>query len=283
MLHRQRALIQLIDLAGGEIDRLVLTKWAFLLRQETNSRGGESFYDFVPYQYGPFSFCLYQEAEKLAALGYLKKTGKIAWRLGEVSPPSIDGRLRRDLVSIASRFRRFSVDELLDYVYQTYPRFTANSKRKQLANRRVARPAVYTTGYEKKNVDAFLNGLTETGITHLIDVRSNPIARRYGFHRSTLERLCGRLGIKYSHVGSLGIASQLRRQLNSTKDYEALFRKYESTTLKTERTAIETVSKWVAQSPSVLVCMEAEPSCCHRARLAVPVSLQTGLPVIHLR
>jgi hypothetical protein len=29
--------------------------------------------------------------------------------------------------------------------------------------------------------------------------------------------------------------------------------------------------------------MEAEPSCCHRSRLANPVSELTGLPIIHLR
>jgi len=283
MLNRQRALLQLVHLAGGVIDRLVLTKWAFLIRQETESRGGASFYDFVPYQYGPFSFALYQEMEKLISFGYVKAIGVSAWALGDVSYPPVDVHVNRDLVSIASRFRESTLEELLDYVYEKYPVFTINSKQKQLAQRRTAPLAVYTAGYEGKSVDSFLNGLTTTGIAHLIDVRMNPIARRYGFHRSTLASLCSRLGIEYSHVPSLGISGEQRQQLDSLEDYQALFRNYEATTLKTECVAIDLVSGWVGRAPSVLVCMEAEPSCCHRARLAEPVSRNTGLPIVHLK
>lgn len=283
MLTRQKALLELVRLAGGAIDRIVLTKWAFLIRQETESRGGESFYDFVPYQYGPFSFALYQEAEKLVSLGYLKERGSSSWALGDVSAPATERRISIDLNRVADRFRRSSVDELIDYVYERYPSFTVNSKRKQLAARPTADPAVYTAGYEGKSIDAFLNGLITAGIRHLIDVRMNPIARRYGFHRSTLDRLCGRLGIRYSHVPALGIASEFRQELDSENDYDVLFARYEATTLVTEQAAIDQVSNWVREAPSVLVCMEAEPRCCHRARLAEPVSRGTGLPIVHLK
>lgn len=283
MLNRQKALLGLVRLAGGDIDRLVLTKWAFLLRHESESRGGESFYDFVPYQYGPFSFGLYQEAEKLVAQGYLQERGSNGWRLGEVEAPAVvDRNLSRDLTAVATKFQKNHVDILLDYVYERYPYFTINSKRKKLAKRRVAPLAVYTAGYEGKSIDAFLNGLTEAGIAHLVDVRRNPIARRFGFHRSTLARLCGHLSIRYSHVPALGIPSEMRQKLDSQAAYESLFSEYESTTLQSERAAIATVCDWVRESPSVLVCMEAEPSCCHRARLAKPVSDDTALPIIHL-
>lgn len=283
MLNRQKVLLRLVSLAGGEIDRLVLTKWAFLLRHESQSRGGDSFYDFVPYQYGPFSFGLYQEAEKLVSLGYLKEQGNSGWILGDVkSPPLTDSGLNRDLTAVTSLFRKSQKESLLDYVYEKYPTYTVNSKRKKLAKRAVAPLAVYTAGYEGKSIDSFLNGLVSAGVFHLIDVRRNPIARRYGFHRSTLHRLCGRLEIKYTHVPVLGVASELRQELNSDAAYESLFRTYESTTLKSERAAIEMVSAWVKESPSVLVCMEAKASCCHRSRLANPVSKQTGLGIVHL-
>lgn len=283
MLNRQKAVLRLVSLAGGEVDRLVLTKWAFLLRHESESRGGDAFYDFVPYQYGPFSFGLYQESDKLASLGYLKERGSTSWSIGDVTPPPVsDSRLLRDMTAVTSRFGKSQIEPMLDYVYERYPSYTVNSKRKQLAKRPVASLAVYTAGYEGKSIDAFLNGLINAGIRHLIDVRRNPIARRYGFHRSTLDRLCGRLGIKYSHVPSLGIASELRRELKTQADYESLFRTYESTTLKTELDSIRTVSDWVLESPSVLVCMEAEAPCCHRSRLATHVGERTGLAIVHL-
>lgn len=282
MLNRQKVLLELIRLAGGEIDRMVLTKWAFLIRHETELRGGSAFYDFVPYQYGPFSFGLYQEMEKLVAMGYVTERSSSSWAIANVKPPTVEASLQRDLEPIVGRFKNRSIDYLLDYVYDTYPKFTINSRRKKLAKPAIADLAVYSAGYEGKSIDAFLNHLVEAGIKHLIDVRSNPIARRFGFHRSTLQRLTGHLGIRYSHVPDLGISSDLRQQLETRADYDRLFKRYEATTLKTQEKAIEQVSEWVLQSPSVLVCMEAEAVCCHRARLAVPVSKITDLPIVHL-
>jgi len=284
MLNRQKILLRMVSLAGGEIDRLVLTKWAFLLRQESESRGGASFYDFVPYHYGPYSFTLYQEAEKLVTLGYLREAGDKKWAIGDAVAPSIEDRqVVRDLKRVSSQFRAGQVTPLLDYVYAKYPKFTVNSKRQKLASRPNAPCAVYTAGYEGKNVDAFLSDLTESGIAHLIDVRRNPIARRYGFHRSTLSRLCEKLNIKYTHVPSLGIPSELRQNLDSQDAYDSLFRSYETTTLKTQLPSIRQVIDWIKQSPSVLVCMEAEPKRCHRSKLAERLSRETGLPLVHLQ
>lgn len=281
MFNRQKALIHLIRKSGGEITRLVLTKLAFLLRHETESCGGDSFYDFVPYHYGPFSFGLYQEAEKLVSQGYLHECDG-SWRVGEVEAPKVEQRLAHDIEIVSKRFAKTDVNQMLDYVYKKYPNFTVNSKRKQLAKRKLAPLAVYTAGYEGKSIDSFLNGLVEAGIMHLIDVRMNPIARRYGFHRSTLSRLCDHLGIKYTHVPALGIPSELRQNLETENDYDSLFSAYEATTLKKEISAISLVSKWTEESPSVLVCMESDSKCCHRGRLAKLVSRKTGLPIIHL-
>uniref|UniRef100_A0A7C2JZD4 DUF488 domain-containing protein n=1 Tax=Schlesneria paludicola TaxID=360056 RepID=A0A7C2JZD4_9PLAN len=281
MFNRQKAVLHLVELAGGTIDRLVLTKWAFLVRRETESRGGGSFYDFVPYHYGPFSFGLYHEAAKLVAQGYLRETDS-GWGRGPASAPLPEPDLQNELKRLTDRLRRLSVEALLDYVYERYPRFTINSQRRRLATRPTASLAVYTAGYEGLCIDGFLDLLTRTGITHVIDVRRNPVARRYGFHRSTLARLLERLGLQYSHVPALGIASEQRRRLETAQDYQALFQDYEGTTLQTETVAIGTVANWVTRSPSVLICRETDPHCCHRGRLADPVSRITGLPVVHL-
>jgi uncharacterized protein (DUF488 family) len=39
----------------------------------------------------------------------------------------------------------------------------------------------------------------------------------------------------------------------------------------------------LVQSPTVLVCMEANPNLCHRSRLADALELITGFPIIHMR
>ena len=46
-------------------------KLVFLLRHETCLKDVPSFYDFVPYKFGPFSFTLYRELERLQQNGYV--------------------------------------------------------------------------------------------------------------------------------------------------------------------------------------------------------------------
>lgn len=283
MLNRQKILLHLLDLAARPVHRTELTKWCFLLRHDSPSRGGNAFYDFVPYRFGPFSFALYQEADKLESQHYVRAEGEQGWILGEVvNVVGLSRQIAHDCAAIVDRFRNSTLDSLIDHVYQAYPRFTFNSERRQLARKPVASVAVYTAGYESLSIDAFLNLLAQQGIRRVIDVRRNPVARRYGFHKSTLTRLTGRLSIDYVHIPELGIASEKRRTLDTDEDYARLFQEYVSETLSSESNAIARTCKLVKEEPSVLVCMEANPAYCHRARLAAEVSNATGLAVRHL-
>ncbi|MFN5949259.1 MAG: DUF488 family protein [Pirellulaceae bacterium] len=183
---------------------------------------------------------------------------------------------------MVSRFGKKDTTSLVDYVYERYPAFTVNSKRRKLSVRPEAKPAVFTAGYEGLSIDGFLNLLIVSGIKRLIDVRNNPIARRYGFHKSTLQRLTDRLEIDYVHLPELGIRSEDRQSLVDQDDYDTLFDRYEKTILKDERESIQQVGRLVTELPSVLVCMESEPKCCHRSRLAAAVSKEIKLPIRHL-
>jgi uncharacterized protein (DUF488 family) len=248
--------------------------------------GGGSFYDFVPYRFGPFSFSLYQEIRRLEELSYLFEDDAQSWRINpelvgadpELSP-AVDKEVRR----LISRLGRLSANQLVEYVYDRHPEFTVNSERAQLLPRQRAEVAVYTAGYEGSSVDRFLNLLVQSGVELLIDVRNNPSSRRYGFHKSTLTRLAGKLGIEYVHFPELGIRSERRQIFPANRDRGALFDEYESTTLRNETAALEAVSELVTGRPSVLVCMEAEPECCHRSRLAGRIARTTDLPICHLR
>jgi uncharacterized protein (DUF488 family) len=247
--------------------------------------GGPAFYDFVPYLYGPFSFALYQEAEKLVAQNYLHDDGENHWSLNSevaASAGSPGRDVERDAMRLVSRFGKKDTTSLVDYVYERYPAFTVNSKRRKLSVRPEAKPAVFTAGYEGLSIDGFLNLLIVSGIKRLIDVRNNPIARRYGFHKSTLQRLTDRLEIDYVHLPELGIRSEDRQSLVDQDDYDTLFDRYEKTILKDERESIQQVGRLVTELPSVLVCMESEPKCCHRSRLAAAVSKEIKLPIRHL-
>jgi uncharacterized protein (DUF488 family) len=285
MLTRQKILLLMLKTAGRPVRRVELMKWCFLLRHESASQGGSTFYDFVPYKFGPFSFAMYQEIEKLQSMSYIQAHGEQAWNLNpDIASPGvgIGSVVEREIRSVVKRFGHLSNDELLDYVYQRHPAFTVNSERQKLAPRAKADPAVYTAGYEGVSIDGFLNLLVESGVERLIDVRSNPIARRYGFHKSTLSRLVNRLGIEYCHFAELGIHSAVRQLFPTDGDRGVMFDEYEATTLANEAKAVRAVSELVCSRPSVLVCMEADPVCCHRSRLANSVSELTGLPIVHL-
>jgi len=274
----------MIDKAKRPVAHLELTKWSFLLVHETTSHGGVAFYQFLPYHFGPFSFCLYREIGALVHEGYLIDEDN-AWRTVEDVRPPMAGLAqfaRDDASRVVDLFRETSPAALLDYVYKRFPWFTVNSVKLRLQARPVAVPAAYTVGYEGWLVDGFLDKLMRAGIQRIVDVRSNPVARRYGFHKKTLKRLCDNVHIEYQHFPQLGIPSEWRLGLESQADYDSLFTRYEIDTLSREVAAVDKVAVLMAEKPTVLMCMESDPAKCHRSRLATRVAAKTGLPPRHL-
>lgn len=285
MLTRQKAILYMLRRAGRPVSRTELTKWAFLVARETPSGGGASFYQFLPYHFGPFSFCLYREVKKLVSDGLLDEPDEKTWELTEdARQPTgdVSGEIKADVAKVVDRFLGSTVDELLDYVYERHPWYTVNSRRRKLRQRPVAEAAAYTAGYEGQSVDGFLNMLVRCGMQRVIDVRQNPVARRFGFHKSTLSRLCGDVSIEYVHLPQLGVPSELRRGLETQDDYEALFDRYEAEILPVQAEALDRIAEMMAEKPSAVVCMEADPNRCHRTRVAKAVSEGAALAVRHL-
>lgn len=286
MLVRQKAILHLIDQLGGHTSRLRLVKLAFLLSRTVDSSKLRTFYQFVPYQYGPSSFALYHELESLIRNGYLVAPSLRSIRLGDdAAIPFVHPALTRQIAGLAAQYAKLATAGLLDLVYSGYPEFTVNAvpPERRLAERPRAKCAVYTTGYEGLQIDGFLNILVQKGIWQVIDVRGHPVSRRYGFHKSTLSRLCGRLDIEYRHVPELGIPSESRAALLRPSDNEQMLDDYENAILPAHKEAVSRIANWVRTQASVLVCMEADPRFCHRSRLAVQIAEMTGLAVHHLR
>lgn len=287
MLLRQKVILTLLREVGGKASRLSLMKWAFLLAQESVLRGNQTYYRFVPYLYGPFSFALQQELSKLQQAHIIASSpDNKSWLLQHF--PEDDCRLpaavKKDITRILETYRVFSPPKLLEKVYQKYPWFTMNSKDEN--QRRVDRPqaaiAIYTIGYEQLSIDDFLNRVLRNGIRQIIDVRYNPVARRYGFHKSTLARLCKLLAIEYIHLPELGIPGEQREHVVTMADYKTLFQHYRASILPHQSTAMAMAVRAITSIPSALLCMEADPARCHRSHLAEVLAQQTGLPVVHL-
>jgi uncharacterized protein (DUF488 family) len=286
VLHRQKALLMMLQQVGGTASSLQMMKWAFLLSCETPSHGGKTFYQFIPYRYGPYSFTLNQETDSLIRNGFLEKEPDNHWKLtslGEKLDITLPNDVSKDICQISKIYGELSGQKLTNLIYDKYSWFTINSdlpgRRKE--KRPVAETSIYTAGYEGKTVDEFLNLLMGSGISRLIDVRYNPISRRYGFHKSTLLRLCSSLGIDYQHLPGLGIPGSERENLGSDNQYTSLFESYRYS-LSSRGNDLTNVSRLLMSAPSVLVCMEANPKLCHRNVLAQHLATLINMPIKHL-
>jgi len=252
-----------------------------------------TFYDFVPYKFGPFSFALYRELESLQRNGYLEMSDTSISLSDSMSSDTtrkiaeLTTYEQRAVVGIVARFGNSKPSALVRAVYSRYPWFTINSELTELIpDNRPQRPwadiAIYTSGYEGKSVDGFFDTLLRAGVRALIDVRFNPVSRKYGFAGSSLRRIGEKLGFEYNHLPELGIEGKHRASLNDFASYQRLLDRYARNFLSQQQAALSRLAELLRKIPSVLVCMEKDVACCHRGRLANAMAERTQLPIVHL-
>jgi hypothetical protein len=155
-------------------------------------RDDSAFYEFVPYKFGPYSFAAQREIQTLTAYGYVESVGSSLriTGLGESEVDKIESGAAHAVQAFVSQYEKQSLQSLLKDVYTRYPSFAWNSELKDVIPNnaikpKTAHPAVYTIGYENCSIDGFLNRLLCVGIRRIIDVRANPVSRKYGFARSS--------------------------------------------------------------------------------------------------
>ena len=112
-------------------------------------------------------------------------------------------------------YHHLNQEALLDFVYSTYPWYASRSERViSPINLPVAEPAVYSIGYEGRSIDAFFTLLLSSGIQEILDVRRNAYSHKYGFLSHSLKSISAQLHLVYTHIPELGIASELRKDLD---------------------------------------------------------------------
>jgi uncharacterized protein YwgA len=287
MINRQRGLIRLISNENGCITKLRLVKLSFLLQATAQELPRPSLYEFVPYHHGPYSFTLTHELRAVERDGWVKISDSEVQllRSTDAETSKLGYGFTKEIDTLSRRFQNVTTSTLVSRVYSDYPWYTAKAKNTTLRKVEVpvAKPTIFTVGYEGLMLDGLLDLLLRNGVRRLIDVRRNPVARRFGFHKSTMQRHCGDVGISYTHVPELGVPSERRMDLDAPKAYTRLFDYYEKAILPAQQTALETVSSMIRNEPSALMCMEADVACCHRSRLAMAVAKMTNLQIKELR
>lgn len=87
---------------------------------------------------------------------------------------------------------------------------------------------VYTTGYEGKEIEEFIEYLNAHDIQRVVDVREIPLSRKKGFSKNTLRHLLAERDIDYIHIKALGSPTYLRKKVYQDRDFDYFLRSMEN-------------------------------------------------------
>lgn len=140
---------------------------------------------------------------------------------------------------------------------------------------------IFTIGYEKLSIDAFLSLLTENEIDIIVDVRELPLSRKPNFSKQCLANTLRVSGREYIHMASLGCPKVIRHRYRDDGDwtrYTEAFLGY----LRSQSSQIAVLSKLTASSRCALLCYEADHNFCHRSMVADAVHASCGTDIHHI-
>lgn len=269
---KERAVLFLLN-NTNEISKMKLVKIMFLISNKT------VFYNFVPYNYGPFSFELYHDLAHLERDGYISMDKESVSLINKDIPP-LDKKLKVIINRCARLFLQYDDSQIINYTYSKYPEYTIFS----LFNKRMIyerdSKGLITIGYEGKTIDSFLYELILNKVSIVIDVRKNAYSMKFGFSKSKLRNYIEKLGMEYIHMPELGITSELRKELKTHEDYKALFADYEKK-LGNKADALGKIKEIVNKKKVALICFEKDVEYCHRGVIANRLG-RDGIEVCHI-
>jgi uncharacterized protein (DUF488 family) len=132
----------------------------------------------------------------------------------------------------------------------------------------MGRSALFTIGYEGRQLDELIAMLSAKRITRVIDIRELPLSRRRGFSKTPLGEALRAADIDYVHMREAGNPYRKEKELLTPR---RLLAKYERHLVKADG-VVEHVAETARGCRAALLCYEAEPGVCHRSVLAPRVA-----------
>nr|BBH94340.1 hypothetical protein KTA_25390 [Thermogemmatispora argillosa] len=287
MPYRQRLLLALAELAGEELDEETARLLVMLISAQAQREQRQAPYDFVTWGKQWRSFVLEHDLQTLRLRRYLTPPPQVALAAAAgVSFLSQLGREdRRLLLQVWEESRGLAADwrKALPLLRQQLAALSRPRAEVYRGPREAA--CLFTLGYEGLSLDAYLSLLLSHEVRVLVDVRRNPLSRKFGFARARLAQALYEVGIAYLHLPALGVPSELRRGLVTEEAYRALFAQYVADLLPRETESLARLARLIAERKRVaLTCFEADPCHCHRAVLAAYLQQQgyIDMPIVHL-
>ncbi len=141
--------------------------------------------------------------------------------------------------------------------------------------------SVFTIGYVAFNIDDFIEILKSHKISHLIDVRSNPVSEYYQDYNSfNLEPKLKQYNIIYENFALEFGARQENKEFfskSSFVDFEKV------TQSKQFKDGLEKIKEGLNQGINfVLMCAEKDPINCHRSIMIAHAMQKNGIEVLHI-
>jgi uncharacterized protein (DUF488 family) len=142
---------------------------------------------------------------------------------------------------------------------------------------------VATIGYQTATVATFLEALTGHRVELLVDVRAVASSRRPGFAKSALAANLHGASIEYLHLRGLGTpaAGRVAARAGRHAEMQAIFQEHLET--PDARAELEALAEIVRSGRRVcLLCLEADPTHCHRSLVATALAGMMPVRVTHL-
>ncbi len=289
--YRQRFLLSLLRVINQNISQTDLQKHSFLFSQQ-HSMG----YDFIPYQFGCYSFQLNKDINDLVESGFVEITDNKIKLLEQNSISWLKTADSNQLFKYPKETKKMKGDDLISFVYKNYPYYAINSKiinrvcsdkeKSQIQDEqsKISKntTVIYTIGYEGINLEAYINKLIKNDIKLLCDVRKNPFSRKFGFSYKTLNSLLPKVGIDYVHIPALGIESNKRQDLDNKAAYKKLFDEYKTTLSDREEALDKVLNLQKTHQRIALTCFEKLHQECHRHCVSDYLANKYNAQVAHL-
>jgi uncharacterized protein (DUF488 family) len=282
MFYRRKIILALIQLLGGELEKLRIQKLLFLYSQKKKNPE----YEFVPYKFGCYSFSAKADLNTMVKNGSLLENENYFIKNNQDDfVKSLKVEDKKIITEVVQLYGNMNSNSLIKHTYINFPYYAINSTiadkvldEKQLekvinSRKEGNETLLFTIGYEGVSLENYLNKLVTNDVKLLVDVRKNSLSMKFGFSKSLLKKYCESLGIEYIHIPEVGINSDQRKELNTQQDYDALFEVYKKTTLKeTDSYQARIVELLTKHKRIALTCFEADICQCHRKPLAEAIA-----------
>lgn len=142
---------------------------------------------------------------------------------------------------------------------------------------------LYTIGYERQSIEAYVDALVAAGVTVVVDVRQTAWSYKRNFSKVPLARALAAAGIDYVHAEFAGNPKEIRAAARTHAECLDSFDEYLDAADYVLELLDAMLSDLFSEGKAVcLTCYERHPADCHRGILAHRWAEQRAARVQHL-